>query len=119
MVVVLLPLDSFDGDRLERWIARVERLTDSQYLWNCPGGDGTEVLVLVFGRNGAWRERWSRWSARPGRLPTELPKGSAYRLPRRTAESRMSGAGSGATLDARMTVVSRGWRTVAWPRPLW
>ena len=76
MAVVLLPLEALDAERLGRWIARVERLTDSQFVWTGLGGDGTKVLVLVFGRDGAWRERWSRWSRHPGRTPTELPKGS-------------------------------------------
>ncbi|UCG15825.1 MAG: hypothetical protein JSV19_11075 [Phycisphaerales bacterium] len=73
MVALLLPTHSFETEELERWIERVACMTDSQFVWTCLQGQETPVLVLVFGRDGAWRARWSRWSACRVRQPAELP----------------------------------------------
>lgn len=72
MAIVLVSLQSMSPDELDRWIQRVRVVSDDRLGWTCLDVSWDSVLVLVFGGDGQWPERWSRWSRHPLRPPSEL-----------------------------------------------
>ncbi len=73
MAILLVPVQTMSPDELDRWIQGVRTVSGDRLGWTCLNTSWDSVLVLVFGNDGQWRERWSRWSRHPLRPASELP----------------------------------------------
>ena len=73
MAIVLLPLHTLSPDELDGWIEGVRIVSGDRLGWTCLDASWDSVLVLVFGGDGRWQDRWSRWSRHPLRPASELP----------------------------------------------
>lgn len=73
MVAVLLPLESCDARDVDTWVDQIAAVSRMRFRWHCGSVGDRALLVLVFGREGQWPERWARWSPYALRSPAELP----------------------------------------------
>jgi hypothetical protein len=73
MAILLVSVQSMSPDELDRWIRGVRVISGDRMGWTCLDASWDSVLVLVFGGDGQWQDRWSRWSRHPLRPASELP----------------------------------------------
>jgi len=73
MAILLVSVQSMSPDELDRWIRGVRVISGDRLGWTCLDASWDSVLVLVFGGDGQWQDRWSLWSWHPLRPASELP----------------------------------------------
>jgi hypothetical protein len=72
MTVLLIPLPTWNEYELRGWIRRVARVSGGRFIWTCVAVEDEPLLVIVFGREGAWLDRWRRWAGHVDHPADEL-----------------------------------------------